>query len=148
MIANDKVRLIRAENHYKMGLKCQLFKIITSNMKQNQLNYKVDPSKWEYATTIWLNKVFQSLKKQLHIDIKISRAKKVTENKFKMCAFRVYFGILKQRYVINKNIKEHKKTKPIDIKRKIFNKFKSYYRLGLQKKRDFTCAVIQRTLNL
>ena len=45
----------------------------------------------------------------------------ITEKKFKMCAFRFYFGILKQRYVINKNIKEHKKTKPIDIKRKIFN---------------------------
>jgi hypothetical protein len=117
-------------------------------MKKNQLNYKVDPSKWEFATKIWLKKVYFVLKTQLQTDIKISRARKVIENKFKICAFQIYFGLMKQRYIINKNIRDHKFSKPKQVKIKVFNKFKSYYRRGLQKKRDFTCAVIQRTLKL
>lgn len=100
-------------------------------MKKNQLNYKEDPSKWDFATKIWLNKVLKGFRKQLNTDFKITRARKVTENKFKMCAFRVYFGMLKERYIINKNIKEHKQTKPFEIKKKILNKFKTNYRLGL-----------------
>lgn len=70
------------------------------------------------------------------------------ENKFKMCAFQVYFGLMKQRYNINKNIRDHKLRKPYQLKIKVFNKFKSNYRRCLQKKRDFTLAVIHRTLNL
>jgi hypothetical protein len=77
-------------------------------MKKNQLNYKVDPSKWEFATLKWLKKLFFVLKRQLQTDIKITRARKVIENKFKMSAFQIYFGLTKQRYNINKNIRDHK----------------------------------------
>jgi len=85
---------------------------LCSNLKKNQLNYKVDPSKWEFATQKWLKKVFVVLRNQLNTDIKITMARKMIENKFKICAFQVYFGLMKQRYNINKNIRDHKLRKP------------------------------------
>jgi len=72
----------------------------------------------------------------------------MTEKNFRMSAFQVYFGLLKHRYQILVNIRDHKLTKPLELKRKIFNKFKSNYRRNLQEKRDMTQADIHRTIKI